>query len=77
MEKFIFYKGKYYTKHTIQTLHEMCEYSIELAEQKHELYIGVCKKFIDYLDKNKIDIRYDFLMNILICVAGIKIGTLL
>ena len=77
MEKFIFYKGKYYTKHTIQTLHEMCEYSIELAEQKLALYIGVCKKLIDYLDKNKFDIRYDALMTIFICIVGIKIGTLL
>ena len=48
MEKFIFYKGKYYTKESIQTLHEMCEYSIGLAEQKHALYMGVCKKFMDY-----------------------------
>lgn len=77
MEKFIFYKGKYYTKESIQTLHEMCEYSIGLAEQKHALYMGVCKKFMDYLDNNNINIRYEFLMMMLISAISIKIGTML
>lgn len=77
MNKFIFYKGKYYTKDTIQNLHDMCEYSIELAEQKHELYLGVCKEFVRYLDKNKLNLRLEFLIAIFIVSISIKIGTMI
>ena len=77
MEKFIFYKGKYYTKQDIKNILS-CNYFYkriaDISNKNHESTLDI---FNCYLDEEKSRLSFDILLIILVGVIGIKIGTLL
>ena len=77
MEKFIFYKGKYYTKESIKHLIERNNY---LRQKQDDLYDVI----FDYIKDSKDILKDDFCFGgyrvgflfVLFIVTFIKIGTL-
>ena len=81
MNNFIFYKGKYYTKDMIKSLHYCNEFNYNIAIQSVSQHGKTIERFRTYVKKNMVNVKHDIflyaLLISLIFTIGIKIGTLL